>query len=125
MELSGNLPAGFSVATGGAGQRAIGAGLEGGSTLAAGGAWQTVFGSYSSPKVTILVADGSSAGFGPGEVARLTCQLAPGADTSDNARIAIAGGLAFQASGIDPTALVQPSPLTSYLRSGVSISYLP
>ena len=123
VQLSTRLPAGVTVETVTGSTKEIASGLFAGSAVA-GVVTPTfpIFGRYSSPVVSVVVADGSGTGtgFGPGEMARVTCSVAPGTSIDVNQLLT---QFTFKAAGIDPVAAVNPSPLNPYLTPRISVSY--
>lgn len=118
--MTATLPANLTVSTGA--NKEIVAGLNVGSAVAG----MLIFGSYSSPLVKISVLDSTPAqtGFGPGEMTRLTCQLAVGTTITENDRLAIENSLTFMASGFDPNAATNPSSLNGFLRPRIAVTLL-
>jgi hypothetical protein len=126
VQMNTILPASLSVTNGDpANPKIITSGLEAGNAMATA---QTslfpVFGSYSSPKLTLMVADSSlgQAGFGPGEVARLTCKINPGATLNQSDIQAFEDTFSFKASGWDPNSSTNPSSLNGFLMPKVVVT---
>jgi hypothetical protein len=123
VQMSATLPSGLKVAASGS---TITSGLEAGSAVSNSVTLFPVFGRYSAPnRVTMLVADGTSnqAGFGPGEMARLTCALIDGTTTiSENDRLTMENSLTFNASGWNPTAAINPSSLNIFLKPRIAVT---
>ena len=122
VQISATLPAGLTVTASGS---TIASGLEAGSVASS--AVNTnfpVFGRYSAPnRVTLVIADSSNAqtGFGPGEMARLTCSLAAGIAISESDRLTLENAITFKASGWDPTAATNPVSLNRFLKPRIVI----
>lgn len=102
VQLSALLPSGVTVVTDPASNKITSGSLVGGSTTAN----ALVFGSYSAPiqKVKIDVAQ-VNPGFGPGEFARLTCNVVPGTTLTESDFVnKFAPSFAFKATYYDSVA---------------------
>lgn len=128
LQIDGILPAGVSVTTGDANYpKLITDGLVPGSAVGNAASWQSPnFGSYSSPKVSIKIADGTNIGFGPGEMARLTCTIATGTTLSENDRLALENAITFKVSGWSPNSTsltAELKSLNAFLKPKIAITY--
>jgi hypothetical protein len=121
VEVRATLPTGLTVAASG---KTITSGLEVGSaaSVIAPSAY-SIFSSYSAPnRIRITIADAGT-GFGPGEMVRLTCSVAPGTtNISESDKLALENAITFKASGWDPAAASNPSSLNTYLKPKVAVT---
>ncbi len=128
VQMNAILPSSLVVTNGDpANPKTITSGLEAGSATAATQTTQfPIFGSYSSPKVTIMVADSTQGqtGFGPGEMARLTCAIKAGATLNQSDIQAFEDNFTFKASGWDPrpSATTNPSALDGFLKPRIVVT---
>ena len=126
FQLAGTLPAGVTVTTGDVNNpKLITNGLDLGSAITASAvSWQSlVFGSYSAPnRIRLVIADGTpdQAGFGPGEMVRLTCSITDGTAFSSSDLQALENAITFKASGWETPTKV--SPLNEFLKPKVTVT---
>jgi hypothetical protein len=122
VEFTASLPIGMSVVVTGA---KISSGLEAGNAVSN----VLVSGSFVAQKIKLMISDTTliQSGFGPGEVARLTCPITVGTTLSESDRVAFENEVVrtFKASGWDsrPSALVNPTSLKGYLQPKVAVVF--
>lgn len=123
FELTAALPSGVSVSKNGT-TMISSTSLAAGSALTANPGQVAVSGSFIAPNIKISYVGDQQAGFGPGEIARLTCLLGDGVAINENARLALENEVnsTFLASGWDPGASTNPTSLKPLLKAKVDIS---
>jgi hypothetical protein len=123
IQINASLPAGFSVATEDANKISDGF-LFPGSAVEVSSLALIMGGTYSAQKVEVMLAAVNSniAGFGPGEIFILTCTVAASTDISAINLSALENAVTFRATGWDPSAATNPSPLNTYLKPKITIT---